>query len=88
MAERCPTCIFRPGNRMHLREGRLAEVVAANRRTSTALICHLTTFGAAPELGEVVCRGYFDAYGEETASISVILRLFGPDAFEEVPPPA
>lgn len=87
-AEKCATCIFRPGNRMQLREGRLREVVEANRRNSTALVCHLTTYGQRPDLGEVLCRGFFDAYGQEVAAVSVMVRLFGPDVFEEVPVPA
>lgn len=89
-SEKCATCIFRPGNLMQLREGRLADVVDANRRAGVALVCHLTTYGQAPELGEVLCRGYFDAYGDETASIQVLRRLCaraGVEPFEKTSPP-
>lgn len=84
---RCSTCIFRPGNRMRLEDGRLADVVAQNRAAGAVLICHKTTYGQAPDLGEVMCRGYFDAYGSEATTVQVMERLFGPDWYEVVDPP-
>lgn len=81
--ERCSTCIFRPGNLMRLRPGRLAEVVTRNRETGSLLMCHKTTHGAAPV--EVVCRGYFDAYGEESAVVQIMTRMFGAEVFRSVP---
>lgn len=86
-ADRCTDCVFRPGNLMRLAPGRFAELVADNRATGSLLICHQTTHGQAPELGEVMCRGYFDAYAEDSAVAQVMARLFGPDWFEVVAPP-
>lgn len=80
-AERCATCIFRPGNPMHLAPGRLAEVVEQNRGTGSLLICHKTTYGQAER--EAICRGYFDAYGKDSTVVQVMERLYGPDWYEE-----
>jgi hypothetical protein len=86
LSARCSTCVLRPGNRMRLRPGRLADLVASNRATGTLLICHQTTYGQRPE-GEAMCRGYFDAYAEGSAVAQVMERLTGPDWYREVPPP-
>lgn len=85
--ERCSTCVFRPGNAMRLQPGRLADLVADNQAGGALLTCHQTTYGQAPDLGEVMCRGYFDAYAEGSAVAQIMARLFGPDWFEEVEPP-
>lgn len=80
-SRKCSSCVFHPGNRMRLKEGRLAEVLRHNLRAGTALICHTTTYGQQAE--EVVCRGYYDAYGESVNVIRVMNRLGG---FDEVDP--
>jgi len=83
--ERCRSCILRPGNLMHLEQGRLADIINANRATGTVVICHLTLpYGEHPELGETVCRGYYDAY-PDTPVIQITERLLG--GFREIPPP-
>jgi hypothetical protein len=67
LAEQCSTCVFRPGNPMHLQPGRLAELVDHNRREGAALVCHKTLpYGDHPEVGQAICRGYFDAYKTDT----------------------
>lgn len=77
LAERCSSCVFRLGNLMHLAPGRRA-----------ALICHQTlSYGDHPEIGEAVCRGYYDAYdayGDDVNAIRVMHRLGG---FHVVPTP-
>jgi hypothetical protein len=79
-AEMCSTCIFKPGNLMHLHPGRLKDLVDQNLARGTLLICHKTTYGQAPE--EIVCRGFYDAYGPQQAVYQVVQRLGG---FREVP---
>lgn len=86
-SEKCDTCIFHPGNRMHLEPGRLADVVKQNSATGSMLICHKTTYGQHPEIGETMCRGYFDAYAATSAVPQIMERMFGPDWYDEVPPP-
>jgi len=60
-AEMCSTCIFRPGNLMRLRPGRVREMVDTSVRNDAAIPCHQT-------LGDehAVCRGFFDRYGGAT----------------------
>lgn len=91
-ARQCSTCVFRPGNPMHLRPGRLADLVRTNLAAGAALICHKTTHGAHPEIGETVCAGWFERYGGRTTSIQVMGRLAqlrgeAGDGFVRIEPP-
>jgi hypothetical protein len=67
-AERCATCVFRPGNLMHLERGRLADMVASARSYDQGghIICHDTLDAA-----NAVCRGWFDRY----AAADPVFRL-------------
>lgn len=77
LAERCASCIFRPGNLMRLEPGRLAEIVSEARAADSAIICHETA-GA----DEAVCRGFADRW--QTTPLQVADRL---GFLELVPPP-
>lgn len=59
-AERCPSCVFRPGNLMHLGPGRLASLIADNVRADSALTCHETLDDWPGERAPAVCRGFWD----------------------------
>jgi hypothetical protein len=72
-AERCPTCVFWPGNRMRLNEGRLADLVSVNRARGTALVCHKTL--DRPRRERVLCHGFFVAYGDSTAAVQIVRRM-------------
>lgn len=86
LAEKCSTCVFRPGNPMHLDEGRLRDLIQQHVAAGAALTCHQTlSYGKHPDFGEAVCRGFYDSVGERTNVIRVMERLGG---FDEVPPPA
>lgn len=85
-AERCATCVFRPGNPMRLAPGRLADLVRENLARGTALICHTTTYGQRPDIGETICSGWWDNYRDRTRTIMVMIALFGPDVFQIVEP--
>jgi hypothetical protein len=63
LTEMCATCIFRPGNLMHLRRGRLATIVNDHQQADGNLICHSTLpyFGDGVE--PALCRGHVDRYG-------------------------
>lgn len=88
LTERCATCVFRPDNRMHLRAGGLADLVAANLAAGTVLICHDTLpYGLHPDRPQAMCRGFWDAYAEDTPLVQVMARLFGPDWYQLTPPP-
>jgi hypothetical protein len=55
-ADLCSTCVFRPGNLMHLRPGRLADLVAQAQAREGHIVCHSTLGTSQP----AICRGYAD----------------------------
>lgn len=63
--EMCETCIFRPGNLMHLRPGRLADMVELCKRQNRHIPCHeyLTlrrgSWVTGPGAKGAVCAGFF-----------------------------
>lgn len=68
-ADRCPTCIFRPGNLMHLAPGRLARLIALAIADEGHIVCH-DTLGSG--VGSI-CAGY--AAHPEGRKRSLALRL-------------
>src|SRR3954471_2689403 len=83
---KCGTCIFRPGNPMHLNPGRVGEMTAAALTRGSYITCHQTLpYGEHPDFGGAVCRGFYDAHGHRSNLIRVMSRL---DGITEVPPPA
>ena len=86
LAEQCATCIYRPGNPMHLRPGALKEITNANLGDGVrGLTCHdALPYGNRPGYGEAMCRGFYDKFGHLNNYVRVIERLGG---FTEVPPP-
>lgn len=85
---RCHTCVFRPGNRMHLAPGRLKRLIEDHRAEGSLLICHETLYGQHPELGETMCRGFFDAYAATSRVAQLMAFIFGDAWYAEVHPPA
>jgi len=65
MSEKCPTCVFRPGNLMHLEPGRVAEMVKEAKAEESAIICHSTLDG-----DNAVCRGFFDRHSTATLQLA------------------
>jgi hypothetical protein len=83
LARQCSTCVFRPGNLMHLKPGRLKALVEENRRRDSYLVCHQTLRdGEHPKAGEALCRGFYDL-PDPTTFIQIMSRL---GAFREVEP--
>ncbi|QGN49800.1 hypothetical protein GKC29_25225 [Micromonospora sp. WMMC415] len=83
LSRQCDTCIFAPGNRMHLAPGRLRDLVAEARSRESFIICHDTLpHYKDPEVEPAICRGFADRY--RTQALQLIERLFG---FVEVDPP-
>lgn len=85
LAEKCSTCIFRSGNLMHLRPGRVKQMVRDSLAGGGFITCHKTlAYGEHPDAGEAICRGFFDAHGPRSNVIRIWGRLGG---FAEVPEP-
>jgi hypothetical protein len=85
LTEQCSTCIYRPGNLMHLNPGRLKDMTDAARGDEGFVVCHQTLRdgGAPAGVLPAICRGFYDRYS--TSALQVIERLWG---FILVPPPA
>lgn len=87
-AEMCATCIFRPGNPMRLKPGRVASMVRECDRQDSHIICHDTIdhelredWPDAPmSESEAVCRGYYDT-GRRSQLLRIAERI---NAIEEV----
>lgn len=64
--EQCETCIFRPGNPMHLEPRRLKQLIEETKAADSFITCHETLDiwnEEAPEREgelEAACRGYLD----------------------------
>lgn len=84
LADRCSTCVFRPHNLMNLQDGRLQNLVKTNREGDTALTCHQTLEQNKYDAEPAVCRGYFDAYGDEVTPLR-LAKIMG--LIEEDSPP-
>ncbi|MFE0527120.1 hypothetical protein ACFW0V_05925 [Micromonospora parva] len=82
LARECATCIFKPGNPMHLDPGRLKQMVTAARGDAGYIICHSTLLYAGSPVPPAVCRGFADRY--RTWQLQVMEQLWG---FVEVEPP-
>lgn len=82
LSEQCETCVFRPGNLLDLRAGRLKDLSETNRRLDTALKCHATLWDE--DTDQAICRGYFDAYWQEITPLRMAVAL---DVITEQDPP-
>ncbi|WP_233624636.1 hypothetical protein [Actinoplanes sp. ATCC 53533] len=84
LSRQCATCIFRPGNLMNLREGRLRDLIAETRAAQSFIVCHSTLpHFRYPQTQPAICRGFADRYS--TQALQVIERMWG---FVEVDPPS
>jgi hypothetical protein len=76
-------CIFRPGNLVHLAEGRLHDLVTQVRRDESFIVCHAALpHYRFPGVKPAISRGFADRYSAHV--LQVFERLFG---FIEVDPP-
>ncbi|MEV0431537.1 hypothetical protein [Micromonospora sp. NPDC050495] len=83
LSRQCDTCIFNPGNPMHLAPGRLRDLVSEARQRESFIVCHDTLpHYRQPGVKPAICRGFADRY--RTQALQLIERLFG---FVEVDPP-
>lgn len=84
--DQCASCVFRPGNLMHLRPGRLKLLIAENTGpTAHGLVCHETlSYGGHPGFTPAFCRGFYTKYGHLANYIRICERLGG---FTEIDPP-
>jgi len=76
-ADLCSTCVFRPGNLMDLKPGRLRGMVDSAIEDGSAIVCHRTleTY-AGRQTGNAVCRGFWDRH-QSTVDLLVLAERIG-----------
>lgn len=79
--DKCDTCIFRPGNRMRLTRGRVAEMIRNARARDVAITCHETYSRDA-----AICRGFWDTQRDHIWPLRLAQHL-GLIQFDPPPPP-
>lgn len=84
LAERCSTCVFHPGNLMHLHPGRLKDLIDTNVRNDSALTCHSTLPNNDSRAQPAVCRGFYDAYPTMPLKVA---RALDAVTYDPAPPP-
>lgn len=77
-AEKCPTCIFRPGNIMRLDPGRLKGMIGLSLKRGAGIICHDTD-----GKDEAMCRGFFDLHKDDVPGLRLGIAL---EMIQEVKP--
>lgn len=68
---KCATCIFRPGNLMDLRPGRVEDMVATCQQRQGVITCHSTLDTDVP----AVCRGFWDVYRRDIWPLRLAVAL-------------
>lgn len=61
MRTMCKTCIFRPGNKMQLQEGRVEGMVNECLEKQGTITCHSTL----DEDTHAICKGFYDRYADD-----------------------
>lgn len=79
MADKCNTCIFRPGNLMTLQPGRVKNMVDSCLEKGGSIPCHKTIHGQREQ--QAVCRGFFDSYKDRVLGLRLAEEM---DIIEEV----
>jgi uncharacterized protein (UPF0179 family) len=69
----CDTCIFRPGNLMHLDEGRRDKMVEGAVRNESCIPCHSHLYQG--EAVEPVCRGFYDRHPTKPIIIAEMIGV-------------
>lgn len=82
LSRQCDTCIFLPGNKMHLSAGRLAGMIAECRERQSFIPCHETMTIEEDDDGDThgdgpICAGFFDKYGQISQLVRIFQRLDG-----------
>ncbi|TYC73809.1 hypothetical protein [Streptomyces sp. CB01881] len=85
LADLCGTCIYRPGNLMHLAPGRLRQLAQEALARRGHIVCHSTLPALAPPGTKgAICRGFANAHGSAIFALRMA-PLIG--RLVEVPPP-
>lgn len=75
-AERCNTCVFRPGNLMRLERNRVRDMVRAAAATNGHITCHKTLNGNPDGLPGAVCQGWIRLRSARDSLVFMAVRMF------------
>ncbi|MFI5593673.1 hypothetical protein ACIA5G_52225 [Amycolatopsis sp. NPDC051758] len=76
---KCLTCIFRPGNLMHLDEGAREDMVRAALGRGSWIVCHTTLPDAGIPTGQqAICRGFWDVHAPDSFGCRLAIAFGGP----------
>lgn len=75
LSEMCETCVFRPGNQMHLAPGRLRGMVDGAREDMSSITCHSTLETDQ----QAVCRGFYDRHSTPPLEVAKNMGLIAED---------
>lgn len=70
LSRKCSTCIFRPGNKMHLEHGGVKSMVQACIEDNTVIVCHQTL-----DEPRSTCRGLYDLHKGDIVAIRLAHAL-------------
>ena len=70
MHSMCSTCIFRPGNLMHLESGHVLNMVQQATKNESAIICHETLDGE-----QAVCHGFLKLHATIPLRLAECLKV-------------
>lgn len=79
LKDQCATCIFRPGNLMHLKRGRVKGMVEETKKDAATITCHQTL-----DTEHAICRGWWDRYWEADFTLRLAVAM---EIVQEVVPP-
>src|SRR5437660_7457384 len=77
LSEKCGTCIFHPGNLMDLDPGRVKRMVTECLTDPSGggnIPCH-KTIRRSDGVRPAICRGFFDAYADRVAILSLARNM-------------
>jgi hypothetical protein len=69
----CKTCIFRPGNLMHLEEGRVEQMVRDAVADDSCIPCHHHLYTGAKV--EPICRGFYDKHATTPIRLAEAMEI-------------
>lgn len=73
LSQKCDTCIFRPGNLMHLAEDRKNRMAAEAVANQSVIPCHKTIYGE--DVKPAICRGYWDVHQKDVGLLQAAKRM-------------
>jgi hypothetical protein len=79
LATKCATCVFRPGDRMHLPPGYRDQLVHRALARESWIVCHATLPNTGnPVRAQALCRGFWDIHARDSLGCRLALALGGP----------